>query len=551
MAGCSTVPPAAHQAPKSADIHQTRPVPAEPPLSPEEADARAEGHALYSAAMLHEWNEEWELARESYFKAGQADPENESLVLEVSQRLLQLKDAQKAIGVLTNATERSGATAPVLAQVARIQFMLGKKDLAIDANKAALKKNPRLISAYRNLAQIYLQERQYPEALKYLDQAARQSNVDAMYFLELGELYTAFISTGPAETVKSRALDCFTRAANLKLTNIFHIQALGNAFALLGETDKAIEIYQELLKERPPLPGLRERLAELYIRKQDREHAAEQLTYILRDSPTHVQANFLMGSLAIDAKKYGDAVNYFQKTLLLNPDFEPVYYDLAAAQLSQREATKALTTLNAARTRFKETFVGEFYTALAFTQAKDYTNAVKHLTTAEVVARAKNETNRLNHIYYFQLGAACERTGQNTEAENYMRKCLSISPDFSDALNYLGYMWAERGTNLTQARQMIEKALKAEPKNAAFLDSLGWVFYKLGKNQDALKYILQAVENSKEEDATLYDHLGDIYSALNQKDKARDAWQKALAVEPSDAIRKKLGPETQSRVPEK
>jgi Tfp pilus assembly protein PilF len=115
-----------------------------------------------------------------------------------------------------------------------------------------------------------------------------------------------------------------------------------------------------------------------------------------------------------------------------------------------------------------------------------------------------------------------------------------MSPDYAEALNYLGYMWADRGENLQEAREMIEKAVKLEPKNSAFLDSLGWVLYKLDKPQDALKYIQKAIENNEEPDATLYEHLGDIFSALHKTDQARQAFQKAYSIDPTDQIQRKL-----------
>jgi tetratricopeptide (TPR) repeat protein len=87
---------------------------------------------------------------------------------------------------------------------------------------------------------------------------------------------------------------------------------------------------------------------------------------------------------------------------------------------------------------------------------------------------------------------------------------------------------------------MIEKAVKLEPQNAAFLDSLAWVLYKLEKPTEALDPMLKAIELTKEADATLYDHLGDIYAALKQPDKAKEAWQKSLGVEPNDQIQEKL-----------
>jgi len=150
------------------------------------------------------------------------------------------------------------------------------------------------------------------------------------------------------------------------------------------------------------------------------------------------------------------------------------------------------------------------------------------------------ETNELTDDLYFQLGAAHERSKDYAQAEKYFKKCLELAPDNAAALNYLGYMWAERGEHLREARKLIEKAVKLEPKSAAYLDSMAWVLFKLNEPKPALDYLLQAIKLSEEPDATLYDHLGDIYAALQQHEQAREAWQKSVAIEPSDAIKKKL-----------
>jgi tetratricopeptide (TPR) repeat protein len=183
--------------------------------------------------------------------------------------------------------------------------------------------------------------------------------------------------------------------------------------------------------------------------------------------------------------------------------------------------------------------VGEFYSGVAYMRLKEYTNALDHFTAAEIVASA-TETNRLNHTFYFELGAAHERAGKISEAESYFEKCLAMSPNMAEALNYLGYMWAERGTNLVRAREMIEQAVKLNPTNAAYLDSLGWVLFKQGNAKEALEPIRKAVELSEEPDATLFDHLGDIYAALNDVKKAREAWRKSIEIEPNKTIETKL-----------
>ncbi len=181
----------------------------------------------------------------------------------------------------------------------------------------------------------------------------------------------------------------------------------------------------------------------------------------------------------------------------------------------------------------------EFLTGMAFSRQKGYAEAIQHFTAAEVIAQA-TDPKRLNESFYFQVGAAYERKGDYAQAEKYFEKCLQLAPEFAEALNYLGYMWAEHGIHLDKARELIERALKAEPKNAAYLDSLGWVLFKLNQPKEALGYVLKAVELSEEPDPTVQDHLGDIYGSLNQMNKAQEAWRKSLSLEPNEQVKKKL-----------
>jgi tetratricopeptide (TPR) repeat protein len=318
---------------------------------------------------------------------------------------------------------------------------------------------------------------------------------------------------------------------------------LADGFNLLGDSTRAAQLYIEVLKHPPDLPMIDERvranLTAIYLRGSNHKAAVEQLKGILRDDPTNPQAYYYLGRLALEAKEPADAAEYFSKAVLMSPDFESGYYYLAMAQIDLNKPSEALTTLDKARRRFPQSFALEFYTALAFSREKAYAEALRHFVAAEVIAKA-TDPKMLDEGFYFQLGATCERKGDLTQAEEYFQKCLKLAPNFDEAMNYLGYMWAEHDLKLDQARELIEKAVKAEPKNAAYLDSMAWVLYKLKRPKDALPYALQAAELSEKPDATLYDHIGDIYAALKEPEKAREAWRKSLSVEKSDEVSKKL-----------
>ena len=70
--------------------------------------------------------------------------------------------------------------------------------------------------------------------------------------------------------------------------------------------------------------------------------------------------------------------------------------------------------------------------------------------------------------------------------------CLRLDPAYADALNYLAYLWANRGIRLDDALRHIQAALALDPDNAAYLDTLGWVYYQQGRYADALDLLLQA-----------------------------------------------------------
>lgn len=509
------------------------------------ADKVAQGHAHYAAAVIHEMNDEAGAALEDYYEAALADPGNEDLVLEVSRRFLQSKQPEKALEVLRRAADRPDASAAIFARLGLVYSQLGRHDQAISSDRAAIKRDPGVLAGYQNLFLTYAQTKQDQAALKVLDEAARQPKVGPEFLLGVAELYNSFALQAPAlrEKCQAGARSVLERAQKMDLTSPLLRLRLADGFNSVGQAERAAQLYLELLKQLPDVPLVRERvhakLATIYLRGSNNSRAREHLEAMLRDDPTNPQVYYYLGRIAYDAKQPAEAVDYFRKALVLSPDFEEAWFYLAVAQLAANQVSDALATLEKARQKTPGNFDLELWTGLAFSEQKAYRQAVRHFTEAEVIAKA-TEPTRLTHEFYFQAGAACERSGDHAQAARHFERCLEIKPDWPQALNYLGYMWAEDGTNLVKARELIEKAVRAEPKNGAYLDSLGWVLFKLGQLKEGLALVLKAVEVSTQPDPTEYEHLGDIYAALEQPAKAREAWAKSLSLEPNDAVRKKL-----------
>lgn len=520
-------------------------VPAQANITDEAQEKIARAHAHYAAAIIHEMNDETDAALEEYYLAAINDPANERLILEVTRRFLQKRKPEKALELLAQATAVPNASGEVYARLGLVYGQLGKSEQALNANRIAIKRSPRGLAGYQNLFVTLLQGKKNDEALKVLDDAARQTGVGPEFLAGVAELYSNYILQLPSEKAKvlPRAMAVLDRAAEMKTSDAMVRLRLAETYNLLGGGVKAAKIYVELLKRLPDVPAVREqlhaKLAEIYLRGSDSTNAIEHLQALVREDPTNPQTHYWLGYVYYRERKQEQACDQFKEAIVLSPDFAEAYYHLALAQLSGNKPNDSLETLEKIRAKFPQSFLLEFYSGLACGELKDYKTALRHFTSAEVMAKA-TEPKLLDKEFYFQLGACYERTGDYAQAEQYFQKCLELSPDWPDACNYLGYMWAERGVNLQRARELIEKAVKGEPKNAAYLDSFAWVLFKLDQAESALAPMLQAIELTPKPDATLFDHLGDIYSALKQPEKARDAWQRALSLERNEAIQKKL-----------
>jgi tetratricopeptide (TPR) repeat protein len=507
---------------------------------------RTEAHARFAAGVVYELGENPTAAGEEFFLAAQANPTDADLLLDVSGRLIQGRQFSKAAEVLTWATALPDSDPIVYVRLGFVYSQLGQTQKSIAVNQIAVRRLPGYLPARHNLYLNYVQAKQPERALTVLDEAAAQPDADAEYLIGLAELYTNWGRHVPEQKERARvkAVQVLERAAKLPIPLIGPVPLkLAEGFNLLGETSQAAQWYLKILEGGEPSPPLRDilraKLADIFLRGDDRLRAAEQLAALVRDNPANAGAHYFLGAIALEEKRWDDAISRFRLAVAGDPNFDQAYFDLATALIAAGRGEEGITTLQVVRGRKPASFVAEYLLGMAYHEQKNYAAAVTHLTAAETLARS-GETNRLNTVFYFQLGAACERKGDRPAAVKYFEQSIALAPDNAEALNYLGYTWAEQGDNLPRARELIERALKLEPDNDAFLDSMGWVLFQMGNAREALAYLLQAAANSEQPDATIYDHLGDVYAALKEIDKAREAWAKSVAIEPNEVVQKKL-----------
>ena len=90
--------------------------------------------------------------------------------------------------------------------------------------------------------------------------------------------------------------------------------------------------------------------------------------------------------------------------------------------------------------------MGENYLA-----ASDTASALQYLTEAE-------QKSPNNPVIQYDLGLAYDQRDLPDNAMSHFEKALKIKPDYSEALNAIGSVYAKRG-QVEQARQAFQKAM--------------------------------------------------------------------------------------------
>ncbi len=152
---------------------------------------------------------------------------------------------------------------------------------------------------------------------------------------------------------------------------------------------------------------------------------------------------------------------------------------------------------------------------------------VGDIALAEAQTRDWLEENPADATFRFQLGALLEQQGRHEEAEVEFRRVIEAVPNHDLALNYLGYMLADRGDRLGESRDLIQRALDQDPYNGSYLDSLGWVQFRMGDVEEAEPNLLRA-QRCMPRNSVVLDHLGDLYRAKGDSGQAVRFWKLAL-----------------------
>jgi tetratricopeptide (TPR) repeat protein len=472
------------------------------------------------------------------------DDDNLQLLFYLAEVYNELGDENDLIDVYTKITQINPGLLDVHLNLGYLYTRKGLFSLAKDEYNKVLEIDPENERAFFYLAYIFLSEGKATQALTYFEKLDKQNLLND----EMLQDYAAnlFIEGQNPTPILERIEDKKNISEATKGILYFeggkYNKAQKHFEQAVNEESEGLAAVIGLIRiaEKNRNPDMEKKwrfvlAGNFYERRAFKKSLDEALKVRTLDS-SFLENRYLLGDVYNSLGKKKEAVAEYEYFQSHAEDKGDVYIKLGFLYDELGNHENAVQNFLLAIDIFPDNDQLYYYLGIEYRILKDYRNAV-------IAFKSAIKLKQDNAYYYFNLGVVLERLGNIEEAIYHLDKSLLIDKTNAVALNYLGYLLADKGVRLEEARSYIKDALLIDPENGAYLDSMGWVYYRLDEFKKAKEYLEKAVihmDVTDEENYLIYDHLGDVYLELGLLQKAIDAWTKALDLKFVEGIRLKI-----------
>ncbi len=521
---------------------------AKAPVAPAPLDVRAEAYYEYLAAQQYVNEKKYDKAIEAYGKALRIDPCSPVLQTELAVLYLHQNRLDPALELLEQAIRTSPDRPKPYLLLGQVYVRKGRLEDAERSFNRAIELNPSATEAYLMLGALYAQQSHFNKAIETFDRLAGKVPENPMPLYYKARIFLDMKYYDQAEQILKQLLakEPGFEDGMLDLAYIYEVT---------DHPREAERTYLEILEANPAnSQALCQAWKSLYAPGQGRRCNPAVRPFAQNRPHGHGKPPQGRDYPPSAEKLQGRRQPILRPCLRLIPNTTrlSIIWRLPTRKCSITAMRYATFPPSRCQARFGVRPSRAWPWCMY--KLKDYNNGARVLNGAIAKNPGENDLYLFLAIVYedansngeaikaldrglkvlpgnsgllFRKGVILGKMGKENEAVDTMRQILAVEPRNADALNFIGYSYADRGIHLLEAKELILEALSVSPKDGYIMDSLGWVYFKLGRRKKALDALLEAVRLVPN-DPVVQEHLGDVYAKLGEKAKATEAYRKAI-----------------------
>ncbi|BCA54484.1 hypothetical protein W02_16240 [Nitrospira sp. KM1] len=390
------------------------------------------------------------------------------------------------------AQKASPAQRPLDAAAA-YHFMMGYQaelaqdtDRALKEYQAALKTDPTSQSVKARLAGLYFSLGDMSNALRFAEEASEGMGQDTTSLIQMAGIFSG-----------------------------------------AGQGDRAIALLNKAIEQDPATADAYFAKGLLLLNLKRIPEAEDAMRAGLERAPDSAIGHYHFGRVLLEASKQEEAMASFERSIVVNPSFEPGYLALVSVYESRQERDRAITVLK----KYLQTINPQnrdirHHLIRLYVESKDYNGAMTELDA--ILADDPSDLDaqlRVALIYGEQK--------EYPKAIDRLQQILKVRPAELKIRDYLGYLY-EESKDTKKAIETYTFNVQLEP---TFVDGhihLGVLYYRLKQFPEAIEHLNRAIAlNPKQPESHIV--LGLTYLQKEQYEKSAEAFEEGIKNNPKSA----------------
>jgi tetratricopeptide (TPR) repeat protein len=342
---------------------------------------------------------------------------------------------------------------------------------------------------------------------------------------------------------------------------------LAEIYRGMGESQKAMEVYQQLIERNPDNPQTQLSLCDFLLTEKsynelfmllntviinEKVLKENKIAFLARliELPEVLDSNgdkIILNLMVLEATYKSDDIvpllrtELYIKQLKLNEASQRLeeiikdkpgnYYaweKLLFVYLQMGDYNKLMNKGEECATNFNRSFIAKLLYANGAMENKKFVIALDELKKAEILAGDSKEL--INQVLTIRADVYY-RMKDYTKAFGIFEEAIKLNKDDMTIINNYAYYLAEQNLKLKEAEEMAKRVIEKEKGNTTFLDTYAWVLYKRGKVKEAARIMESIIKSGEKPNAEWYEHYGYILKKQKNCPKAKENWNIALKLD--------------------
>jgi tetratricopeptide (TPR) repeat protein len=470
--------------------------------------------------------------------------------------------------------------------LSQLHLMKNEQEKSSDYIQKAAKADPGNIWYSQELAYMYFETGNYPEAIRNFEKLVKHEprNVEWLYgyaesLVKAGKIGDAIKAYDKMEDQIGKhpelALQKFKLYLQLKQDekalneiNVARkefpqdpqlIAALVDYYFQKGKEEKAVEMLQELIKADPENGRAHLALADIYRQKGQQKKAYEYLIkafacpdvsidnkmqilinildnsykidpevfelveLTVQNHPFEAKAHSIRGDYMLRMDRDDEALISYKEALKYDKSIFPIWNQVLVMLYQNSDFIGLYNDSKECLNYFSTQPQVYLLLGVGANQLKKYDEAIDGLKTGlDYLVNDKAIEAEFNG----QLGEAYFGKKELIKAKDHYDKALKLDPKSTLLKNNYAYRLALAKTDLDKALGLLDFVQVSNDQSPHFMDTKGFILFQMGKYPEAKTFFERAYKLNPK-DKVFVEHMGDIYFKLGDKDLAVELWKEA------------------------